>query len=81
MLKALNFDNLIIHLIVSYDQNISLIFYVKDGFHVMLVFTLPPRVHCSTKDAYTSEITFLALQPLKMGRKKKGGEVNQRGYC
>ena len=42
---------LIIHIIVSYDQNISLIFYVKDGSHVRLwhdcdirlVFTLPPR--------------------------------------
>ena len=27
---------LIIHIIVSYDQNISLIFYVNDGFHVRL---------------------------------------------
>ena len=39
---------------VSYDQNISLIFYVKDpisGCDICLVFTLPPRVavHCSTK--------------------------------
>ena len=59
---------LIIHIIVSFDQNLSLIFYVKDGSHVesgfdiRLVFTLPPpeTVHCSTKDAYTSELTFLA---------------------
>ena len=29
-----NFDNS--HIIVSYDQNISLIFYVKDGSHVRL---------------------------------------------
>ena len=29
---------------------------------ICLVFTLPPR-DCSTKDAYTSEITFLALLP------------------
>ena len=28
------------------------------------MFKLPPdRVHCSTKDVYTSEITFLALHP------------------
>ena len=29
---------------------------------IRLVFTLPPRdsIHCSTKDAYTLEITFLA---------------------
>ena len=59
---------LIIHIIVSYDQNISLIFMWKmdpmPGFGIRLVFTLPPRdVHCSTKDAYTSEITFLALHP------------------
>ena len=40
------------------------------GFDIRLVFTLPPTdqgydvpetVHCRTKDAYTSEITFLAL--------------------
>ena len=34
---------LIIHIIFSFDQNISLIFYVKDGSHFRLVFTLPPR--------------------------------------
>ena len=35
------------------------------GFDIRLVFTLPPRdsLHCSTKDVYTSEITFLALHP------------------
>ena len=33
--------------------------------NIRLVFTLPPRdsTCCSTKDAYTSEITFLALHP------------------
>ena len=32
------------------------------GCDILPVFTLPPEtVHCSTKDAYTSEITFLAL--------------------
>ena len=45
---------LIIHIIiVSYEQNISLIFYVKDGSHVRLwhLFLLysPETVHCSTK--------------------------------
>ena len=33
-------------------------------FDIRLVFTLAPReVHCSTKDVYTSEMTFLALHP------------------
>ena len=37
-----------IHIIVSYDQNISLIFFVwkmdlMSGFDIRLVFTLPPR--------------------------------------
>ena len=31
------------------------------GFNIRLVFTLPPSD--STKDVYTSEITFLALNP------------------
>ena len=39
--------NLIIHIIVSYDQNISLILYGRDGSHVRfeirLVLTSPPR--------------------------------------
>jgi len=30
------------------------------GFDIGLLFTLPPR---DSKDAYTSEITFLALHP------------------
>ena len=36
------------------------------GCDIRLVFTLPPAetVHYSTKDAYTSEITFLALKPI-----------------
>ena len=35
------------------------------GFGFLLVFTLPPMetVHCSTKEEYASEITFLALKP------------------
>ena len=31
-----NLDNFDIHLIVSYAQNISLIFYVEDGSHARL---------------------------------------------
>ena len=46
-IKALKLTILIIHIIVSYDQNILLICYVKDGSHfrfgIRLVFTLPPR--------------------------------------
>ena len=36
---------------------------MKDGSHVRLLQYRPETVHCSTKDAYTSEITFLALKP------------------
>ena len=49
----------IIHIIVSYDQNISLIIYVT--LPTLHLHYRPVTVHCSTKDAYTSEITFLAL--------------------
>ena len=52
---------LIIHKIVSYDQNISLIFYVKDGSHVRLPH--PSCVYITAQWQYTSEITFLALNP------------------
>ena len=34
--KSIDFENFDIHIIVSYDQNISLMFYVKDGSHVRL---------------------------------------------
>ena len=58
-----NFDNFNIHLIVSYAQNISLIFYVEDGSHarlwvvtsVLCLHYRPETVHCSTKNTYTSE--------------------------
>ena len=37
---------------------------MKNGSHVRLCLQYSPEtVHCSTKDVYTSEITFLALQP------------------
>ena len=42
---------LIIDIIVSYDQNISLIFYVKDGFHVRL--RRPPCVYITAQRQYT----------------------------
>ena len=43
-------------------------FFVKmdsmSGCGIRLLFTFRPKtVHCSTKNAYTSEITFLALVP------------------
>ena len=69
ILKPVFLKILIIHMIVSYDQNNnSKIFYVKDGSHVRLwhpscLHYRPETVHCSTEDAYTSEITFLALLP------------------
>ena len=60
---------LIIHIIVSYEQNISLIFLCERWnpcqavTSVLCLHYRPETVHCSTKDAYTSEITFLALHP------------------
>ena len=49
-------------------------FYVKDGSRpcqaltsVLCLHYRPVTVHCSTKDAYTSEITFLALHPWLCG--------------
>ena len=59
----------IIHIIVSYDQNISLICLCEwwipwQAWHPSCVYiTAHETVHCSTKDVYTSEITFLALRP------------------
>ena len=44
-------------------------FYVNDGSHVSLrhsscvYFSAHETVHCSTKDVYTSQMTFLALYP------------------
>ena len=60
---------LIIHIIVSYDRNISLIFVCERWIPCQAVTSVlcwhyrPETVHCSTKDGYTSEITFLALHP------------------
>ena len=60
---------LIIHIIVSYDQNISLIFLCERWIpcqartSVLCLHYRPETVHCSIKDAHTSEITFFALLP------------------
>ena len=57
-----NFDNsnkfpltIIFHIIFVKMDSMS-------GCDIRLLFR-PKRVHCSTKNAYTSEITFLALVP------------------
>ena len=56
-------------LTVSYDQNILLIFLCERWIPCQAVtsaFCLlysPETVHCSTKEAYNSEITFLTLHP------------------
>ena len=55
------------HIIVSYDQNISLIFLCERWIpcqaskSVLCLHYRPVTVDCSTKDAYTFETTFLAL--------------------
>ena len=41
-----------------------IIFVKIDSMSGLCLLFRPKRVHCSTKDAYTSEITFLALVPL-----------------
>ena len=54
-----------------------MIFYVKDGSHVRLGHSVlclhyrPETVHCSTKDAYTSEITIFALLYFGTGENSK----------
>ena len=56
-------------LIISHDQNISLIFLCERWIpcqaltSVLCLHYRPETVHYSTKGAYTSEITFLALHP------------------
>ena len=79
-LKALKLIILIIHIIVSYEQNISLIFLCERWIPCQAVTSVlclhyrPETVHCSTKDMYTSEITFLALHPWSestFGKRKK----------
>ena len=68
-IKAFILKILIIQIIVSNDQNISLIFLCERLIpcqamtSVLCLHYRPETVHCSTKDAYTSEITFLALNP------------------
>ena len=50
---------LIIHIIVSYDQNILLIFYVNDGSHVRL--RHPSCVYISAQRQYTTVLKMCAL--------------------
>ena len=45
---------LIIHIVVSHDQNISLIFYVNDGSHVRL--RHPSCVYISAQRQYTAAV-------------------------
>ena len=65
----------IIHIIFYYDQNISLIFLYERWIpcqastSVLCLQYRPQTVHCSTKYACTSEITFLALLPCFNARK------------
>ena len=59
---------LIIRIIVSYDQNISLIIHVKDGSHGMIrhpfcVYITAHRQYTAVQKMLTPEITFLALNP------------------
>ena len=51
-LEHLILITLIINIIVSYDQNISLIFYVKDGSHVRLGH--PSCVYTTAQRQYTA---------------------------
>ena len=50
---------LIIHIIVSYDQNISLIFYVNDGSHVRL--RHPSCVYINAQRQYTAVLKMCTL--------------------
>ena len=59
--KLLILITLIIHIIVSYDQNISLIFYVKVWFNVRLWH--PSCVYCTAQRQYTAVETIRT--PLK----------------
>ena len=60
---------LIIHIIFSYDKEYFIDFLCERWIPCQAVTSVlclhyrPETVHCSTKDAYTSEITFLALKP------------------
>ena len=55
--------------LVSYDQNILLIFLCERWIpcqvltSVLCLHYRPETVNCSTKDVYTTEITFLPLHP------------------
>ncbi len=64
--QKLNIDEisiiLIIDIIISYDQNISLIFYVNDGSHVRL--RHPSCVYISAQRQYTAVLKMCTLTSL-----------------
>ena len=65
--KSITFDNLIIHIIIFYDQNIWLIFLCKRWIpcqavtSVLCLLYSPETVHCRTKNKSTFEITIFTL--------------------
>ena len=77
------------HIIVSYDQNISQTIFVKIESSqavtsVLCLLFRPKTAHCSTKNAYTSEISFLALVPYIQQRKcfrKANTDTNEFSPC
>jgi len=75
-LKALNFNNF------DNSQNFSLIFLCERGIPCQAVTSVlclhyrPETVHCSKKDAYTSEITFLALHPWTYPSLRQNQNIN-----
>ena len=77
---------LIIHIIFYYYQNILLIFLCERWIlcqaftSVLCLHYRPETVHCSTKDVYTSEITFLALHPWSRQTKVKIGILHVFNY-
>ena len=73
---------LIIHIIVSYDKNILFIFFCKIwNPSALCLHYRPETVHCSTKDAYTSEITFLAYITLIRRSSKKVCDTKYEEKC
>ena len=62
---------LIIHIIVSYDYFIDFLcerwIPCQASTSVLSLHERPETVHYSTKDVYTSEMTFLALHPWSQG--------------
>ena len=84
---------MIIHIIISFDQNILLIFLCESWIHgqaktsVLCLLYRPETVHCSKKKSYNSEITKVIMRG-KLFQKSShfvycsilslGGKVNTR---